>query len=671
MTMMQLYLLAPLAPLAGAIIAGLFGRRIGRAGAHWVAIIGVAISFAVSCVIFADVLKGNTFNGSVYTWLVSGETRFEIGFLIDRLTALMMVVVSFVSLMVHVYTVGYMADDPGYQRFFAYIALFTFSMLMLVMANNFLQLFFGWEAVGLVSYLLIGFWYTRPSAIYANLKAFLVNRVGDFGFLLGVALVLASFGTLDYAAVFSQAPLMAQATIQVIPGSPWLLLSVICIALFVGAMGKSAQFPLHVWLPDSMEGPTPISALIHAATMVTAGIFMVARMSPLFELSQTALSVMLVIGGITAFFMALVAVVQYDIKRVIAYSTLSQLGYMTVALGASAYSAGIFHLMTHAFFKALLFLGAGSVIIALHHEQDMRKMGGLRRTMPVTYWTMLIGAIASAGVPGFAGFFSKDAIIEAVHLSKTPGAGFAWLMVTLCVFVTAFYTFRLVFYAFHGKERFEVHAGEAGYDHDAGHDAGHGHVHESPLVVTVPLVLLAIPSICAGWVIGPILYGNYFGDAIRIAPSHAGVARMAEEFHGVVPMMIHALNAIPFWLVIAGIAAAWYLYILRPGLPAVLRQKAGILVTVLEEKYGFDRFNEWFFAGGARKAGTALWRFGDVAVIDGLMVNGSARLIGWVAGVVRWLQSGFIYHYAFSMIIGVFVLLTLLFFGVFGLALAN
>jgi NADH-quinone oxidoreductase subunit L len=671
MTMMQLYLLAPLAPLAGAIIAGLFGRRIGRAGAHWVAIIGVAISFAVSCVIFADVLKGNTFNGSVYTWLVSGETRFEIGFLIDRLTALMMVVVSFVSLMVHVYTVGYMADDPGYQRFFAYIALFTFSMLMLVMANNFLQLFFGWEAVGLVSYLLIGFWYTRPSAIYANLKAFLVNRVGDFGFLLGVALVLASFGTLDYAAVFSQAPLMAQATIQVIPGSPWLLLSVICIALFVGAMGKSAQFPLHVWLPDSMEGPTPISALIHAATMVTAGIFMVARMSPLFELSQTALSVMLVIGGITAFFMALVAVVQYDIKRVIAYSTLSQLGYMTVALGASAYSAGIFHLMTHAFFKALLFLGAGSVIIALHHEQDMRKMGGLRRTMPVTYWTMLIGAIASAGVPGFAGFFSKDAIIEAVHLSKTPGAGFAWLMVTLCVFVTAFYTFRLVFYAFHGKERFEVHAGEAGYDHDAGHDAGHGHVHESPLVVTVPLVLLAIPSICAGWVIGPILYGNYFGDAIRIAPSHAGVARMAEEFHGVVPMMIHALNAIPFWLVIAGIAAAWYLYILRPGLPAVLRQKAGILVTVLEEKYGFDRFNDWFFAGGARKAGTALWRFGDVAVIDGLMVNGSARLIGWVAGVVRWLQSGFIYHYAFSMIIGVFVLLTLLFFGVFGLALAN
>jgi NADH-quinone oxidoreductase subunit L len=653
MTMQQLYLLAPLAPLAGAIAAGFFGRRIGRAGAHWAAIIGVAIAFAASCVIFADVLKGNTFNGSVYTWLVSGGTRFEIGFLIDRLTALMMVVVTFVSLMVHIYTIGYMADDPGYQRFFAYIALFTFSMLMLVMANNFLQLFFGWEAVGLVSYLLIGFWYTRPSAIYANLKAFLVNRVGDFGFLLGVALVLASFGTLDYAAVFSQAPLMAQATIQVIPGVPWLLLSVICIALFVGAMGKSAQFPLHVWLPDSMEGPTPISALIHAATMVTAGIFMVARMSPLFELSETALSVVLVIGGITAFFMALIAVVQYDIKRVVAYSTLSQLGYMTVALGASAYSAGIFHLMTHAFFKALLFLGAGSVIIALHHEQDMRRMGGLRKHMPVTYWTMLIGAIASAGVPGFAGFFSKDAIIEAVHLSNTPGAGFAWLMVTLCVFVTAFYTFRLVFYAFHGKERFESH----------GHgEAGHGdHAHypqESPAVVTVPLVLLAIPSVCAGWVIGPVLYGNYFGDAIRIAPSHSGMARMAEEFHGVVPMMIHAISTLPFWLALSGIAAAWYLYILRPDLPAVLRSKAGLLVTVLEEKYGFDRFNDWFFAGGARKAGTALWRFGDVAVIDGLMVNGSARLIGWFAGVVRWIQSGFIYDYAFSMIIGAFVLLS-------------
>ena len=643
MTDLQLYLIVPLAPLAGAILAGLGGRRIGRAGAHWITIIGVAISFAASCVIFADVLKGNGFNGPVYTWLVSGGTRFEIGFLIDRLSALMMVVVTFVSLMVHIYTIGYMADDPGYQRFFAYIALFTFSMLMLVMANNFLQLFFGWEAVGLVSYLLIGFWYTRPSAIYANLKAFLVNRVGDFGFLLAIALVLAYFGTLDYAAVFSRAPSMAGATIEAIPGAPWLLLSAICIGLFVGAMGKSAQFPLHVWLPDSMEGPTPISALIHAATMVTAGIFMVARMSPLFEHSQTALSLVLVIGGITAFFMALIAVVQYDIKRVIAYSTLSQLGYMTVALGASAYSAAIFHLMTHAFFKALLFLGAGSVIIALHHEQDMRKMGGLWKYLPWTYGTVLIGAIASAGVPGFAGFFSKDAIIEAVHLSKTPGAGFAWLAVTACVFVTAFYTFRLVFYAFHGKERFESH------DHAP---------HESPAVVTVPLVLLAIPSICAGWLIGPVLFGGYFGGSISIAPSHPGLREMAGEFHGVLPMMLHAPKTLPFWLTVAGIAAAGYLYILKPELPAKLRQRAGVLVTILEEKYGFDRFYDWFFASGARKLGTGLWRFGDVALIDGLMVNGSARLVGWFAGVVRWLQSGYIYHYAFSMIIGVSALLT-------------
>jgi NADH-quinone oxidoreductase subunit L len=651
-TGLPLYLVVPLAPLAGAIIAGLFGRQVGRAGAHWAAIVGVAISFAASCAVFADVLNGNEFNGPVYTWLVAGETRFEIGFLIDRLSALMMVVVTFVSLMVHVYTVGYMAEDPGYQRFFAYTALFTFSMLMLVMANNFLQLFFGWEAVGLVSYLLIGFWYTRPSAIYASLKAFLVNRVGDFGFLIGVALVLAYFGTLDYAAVFSRAPAMAQATIEVIPGAPWLLLSAICIGLFVGAMGKSAQFPLHVWLPDSMEGPTPISALIHAATMVTAGIFMVARMSPLFELSETALALVLLIGGITAFFMALIAVVQYDIKRVIAYSTLSQLGYMTVALGASAYSAAIFHLMTHAFFKALLFLGAGSVIIALHHEQDMRKMGGLWKYMPWTYVTVLIGAIASAGVPGLAGFFSKDAIIEAVHLSKTPFAGFAWLAVTSCVFVTAFYTFRLVFYAFHGKERFDTH--------------GHGHVHESPAVVTVPLVLLAIPSICAGWLIGPILYGDYFGSSIAIAPSHPGLREMAEEFRGVVPMMLHAVNTLPFWLSVAGIAAAWYLYILKPELPGRLRQKAGVLVTLLEEKYGFDRFYDWFFAGGARGFGNGLWRYGDVTVIDGLMVNGSARLVGWFAGVVRWIQSGFIYHYAFSMIIGVFVLLTL-----FGMALLH
>jgi len=657
-SMQQLYLLVPLAPLAGALIAGLGGRAIGRAGAHWAAILGVAISFVASVAIFFDVQSGNVFNGSVYTWLTTGETRFEIGFLIDRLTALMMVVVTFVSLMVHVYTIGYMADDPGYQRFFAYTALFTFSMLMLVMANNFVQLFFGWEAVGLVSYLLIGFWYTRPTAIYANLKAFLVNRVGDFGFLLGIGLVLAHFGTLDYATVFAQSPGIVSITIEIIPGVPWLLISVICICLFIGAMGKSAQVPLHVWLPDSMEGPTPISALIHAATMVTAGIFMVSRMSPLFELSEAALSFVLVIGGITAFFMALVAVVQYDIKRVIAYSTLSQLGYMTVALGASAYSVGMFHLATHAFFKAVLFLGAGSVIIALHHEQDMRKMGGLRKYLPITYLTMFIGALANAGLPPFAGFFSKDSILEAVHLSHTPGAGFAYLMLLAGVFVGGLYSFRLIFYTFHGEERFAAHDAAAGH----GHDAGHGHApHESPLVVTIPLILLAIPSIVAGWTIGTVLYGGYFGSAIFIAPQHEGLAEMAKEFHGVIGMMLHGLTTLPFWFALAGATTAWYLYIVRPELPAVLRQKAGILVTILEEKYGFDRFNDWFFAGGAQGLGGGLWKFGDVTVIDGLMVNGSARVVGWISGLVRLFQSGYIYHYAFTMIIGVFVLLTLWF----------
>ena len=661
--MQQLYLLVPLAPLAGALIAGLAGRAIGRSGAHWVTIIGVTISLIASVAIFLDVLNGNIYNGSVYTWLTSGATRFEIGFLIDRLSVLMMVVVTFVSLMVHIYTIGYMAEDPGYQRFFSYISLFTFSMLMLVMSNNFVQLFFGWEAVGVVSYLLIGFWYTRPTAIYANLKAFLVNRVGDFGFLLGIGLILAQFGTLDYASVFSQAPAMVKTSIEIIPGTPWLLISVICICLFIGAMGKSAQFPLHVWLPDSMEGPTPISALIHAATMVTAGIFMVSRMSPLFELSQAALSFVLVIGGITAFFMALIAVVQYDIKRVIAYSTLSQLGYMTVALGASAYSVGMFHLMTHAFFKAVLFLGAGSVIIALHHEQDMRKMGGLRKYMPITYLTMLIGAFANAGLPPFAGFFSKDSILEAVHLSQTPGAGFAYLMVLMGVFVGGLYSFRLIFYAFHGKERFGAH--DAGHGHAAkdghGHDS-HSHApHESPAVVTVPLILLAIPSIVAGWSIGTVLYGGYFGSSIVIAPEHQGLAEMAKEFHGVIGMMLHGFTTLPFWFALSGAATAWYLYIVKPDLPGLLRQKFSFVVNILMEKYGFDRFNDWFFAGGVRAIGGGLWKIGDVAIIDGFMVNGTARVVGWIAGLVRLAQSGYIYHYAFTMIIGVFVLLTLWF----------
>ena len=687
MDMQTLYLIVPLAPLAGAIVAGLFGWAIGRSGAHRVTIAGMVVSTAASAVVFLDMLDGNNYNGTVYTWLASGNTRFEIGFLVDQLSATMMLVVTFVSLMVHIYTIGYMADDPGYQRFFSYISLFTFSMLMLVMANNFLQLFFGWEAVGLVSYLLIGFWYTRPTANYASLKAFLVNRVGDFGFLLGIALVLMYFGTLHYDAVFASARSLAGNTIEIFPGAAWSLMTVICLLLFVGAMGKSAQFPLHVWLPDSMEGPTPISALIHAATMVTAGIFMVARMSPLFELSETALSVVMVIGAITAFFMALIATVVYDIKRVIAYSTLSQLGYMTVALGASAYSVAIFHLVTHAFFKAALFLGAGSAIIALHHEQDMRRMGGLRKYMPITYLTMLIGAFANAGLPPFAGFFSKDTIIEAVHASHTPGAGFAYLATLLGVLVGGFYSFRLVFYAFHGKERFadprhpdvkeldaeraaekaahqhddHAHGAKGHDDHAHGENAGHAHApHESPAVVTVPLVLLAIPSVCAGWVIGIFLYGGFFGNAIYFSPRHPVMAELAKEFHGVVPMVLHGLTSLPFWFALAGFGAAWYLYIVRPELPRVLRAKAGVLVAVLMDKYGFDRFNDWFFAGGARLVGGGLWKGGDVAVIDGF-INGSARLVGWCAAVVRTLQSGFIYQYAFAMIIGMLVLLTMIF----------
>jgi NADH-quinone oxidoreductase subunit L len=653
--MRLLYLIVPLAPLAGALIAGLAGRAIGRRGAHGFTIAGMLVSTAAAAAVFVDVLNGNTYDGPVYTWLVSGDIRFEIGFLIDRLSATMMLVVAFVSLMVHVYTIGYMAEDPGYQRFFSYISLFTFFMLMLVSANNFLQLFFGWEGVGLMSYLLIGFWYERPSATYAQLKAFLVNRVGDFGFLLGIALIVMYFGSLDYATVFRNAPTLAGNTIELLPGAVWSLMTVICLLLFVGAMGKSAQFPLHVWLPDSMEGPTPISALIHAATMVTAGIFMVARMSPLFELSETALSVVMVIGAVTAFFMALIAIVQNDIKRVVAYSTLSQLGYMTVALGASAYAAGIFHLVTHAFFKALLFLGAGSVIIALHHQQDMRKMGGLRKYMPVTYWTLLIGAIASAGIPGFSGFFSKDAIIEAVHLSRTPGAGFAYFCVLATVFVTALYTFRLVFMTFHGPERFHG---------EGGHGQGEHHPpHESPAVVTVPLVLLAIPSIAAGWFIGPMLFGGYFGNAIAVAPAHDVLAQMGQDFHGIVAMMTHALGTAPFWLAVAGIAAAAWLYLLRPDLPGLIKDKAGVLYTILERKYGFDEAYQRLFGDGAVRFGTGLWKGGDVAVIDGVFVDGSARAVGWIAMLVRTLQSGFIYHYAFAMIIGILVLLTLMFVG--------
>ncbi len=672
--MKTLYLLVPLAPLVGAILAGFFGSLLGRAGAHTITSLGVAISFVLSVIIFQDVQAGHTFNGTVYQWMESGGLKLEVGFLIDQLTVLMMLVVTFVSLMVHIYTIGYMAHDEenwpegskagtnSYQRFFSYISLFTFSMLMLVMSNNFVQLFFGWEAVGLVSYLLIGFWSVRPTAIYANLKAFLVNRVGDFGFLLGIGLIAAYAGTLDYAEVFAKRNELAALT-ETVTG--WPLITAICICLFIGAMGKSAQFPLHVWLPDSMEGPTPISALIHAATMVTAGIFMVSRMSPLFELSDTALSFVIVIGAITTLFMALIAIVQTDVKRVVAYSTLSQLGYMTMALGASAYSVAIFHLMTHAFFKAVLFLGAGSVIIAMHHEQDMRKMGGLRKYMPITYATMLIGAIANAGLPPFAGFFSKDSIIEAVHLANIPGAGFAYFCALAAVFVGGLYSFRLIFFTFHGEERFRKagdHHGDHGHGHDAHDDHGHhGPVepHESPKVVTLPLILLAIPAIASGWLIGTILYGNWFGSAITIAEVHKGMATMAHEFHGIFGMMTHGVTTLPFWLAVGGAATAWYLYIVRPDLPAVIKQKLAFPAMILEEKYGFDRFNDWFFAGGSRLLGRGLWKGGDQVLIDGVMVNGSAAAVGWISGLVRLFQTGRIYQYAFGMIFGVFALLTL------------
>ncbi|HEU0234704.1 MAG TPA: NADH-quinone oxidoreductase subunit L [Gallionella sp.] len=660
MTMQNLYLFVPLAPLAGAIAAGLFGKCLGRAWSHRITIALVAVSFFTSLAIFNDVLAGHVYNGPVYTWLTSGDTSFQVGFLIDRLTVMMMLVVTFVSLMVHIYTIGYMEDDNGYQRFFSYISLFTFSMLMLVMSNNFMQLFFGWEAVGLVSYLLIGFWYKKDTAIYANLKAFLVNRVGDFGFLLGIGLVLMVFGTLDYAAVFANAASHAK-DMAPIPGVSWNMMSAICILLFIGAMGKSAQFPLHVWLPDSMEGPTPISALIHAATMVTAGIFMVARMSPLFELSDTALSFVMVIGAITALFMGFLGIIQNDIKRVVAYSTLSQLGYMTVALGASAYSVAIFHLMTHAFFKALLFLAAGSVIIAMHHDQDIRNMGGLRKYMPVTWITSLIGSLALIGTPFFSGFYSKDSIIEAVEYSHLPGSGFAYFAVVAGVFVTAFYSFRMYFLVFHGKERF--HHPKPTHDHEGGKEddahAHHGNPHETPWVVTLPLILLAIPSVLIGYIaIEPMLYGGYFGDSIFIAEHHHALHKMHEEFHGAFAMALHSLISEPFILALAGVVSSWFFYMKRPDIPAAIKKRFQYIYTLLDNKYYFDRFNDWFFAGGARGASGLLWKFGDVKLIDGLMVNGTAKLVGMFSGVMRRLQSGYIYHYAFSMIIGVFVLLT-------------
>ncbi len=660
-------LAVPLAPLVGSALAGIFGTKfggnwIGRRLSHTLTILGVLVAFILSALTLKSVaMEGARFNETLYTWMVVGGLKMEIGFLVDGLTAMMMCVVTFVSLMVHIYTIGYMEEDEGYNRFFAYISLFTFSMLMLVMSNNLLQLFFGWEAVGLVSYLLIGFWFNKPTAIFANMKAFLVNRVGDFGFILGIGLIVAFGGTLNYTEVFAKA---GELSAMAFPGTNWMLVTVICICLFIGAMGKSAQFPLHVWLPDSMEGPTPISALIHAATMVTAGIFMVARMSPLFELSDTALNFILVIGAITALFMGFLGIIQNDIKRVVAYSTLSQLGYMTVALGASAYSVAVFHLMTHAFFKALLFLGAGSVIMGVHHNQDIRWMGGLRKYMPITWITSLLGSLALIGTPLFAGFYSKDSIIEAVLESHLPAAGFASFAVLAGVFVTAFYSFRMYFLVFHGKERFDQNP-DAHHDdhHDAhGHDDHHGHhkPHESPWVVTVPLVLLAIPSVVIGYLaIGPMLYGEFFKDAIFVnASKHPVMEELAHAFHGPLAMAAHAFSTLPFWLALAGVAVAYYMYLVNPAVPAAIKRNVMPVFKLLENKYYLDWINENILARGARALGTGLWKGGDQTLIDGLVVNGSWKVVGAIAGVARKLQTGYLYHYALVMILGIFVLMT-------------
>lgn len=662
----SMLLAVPLAPLVGSVLAGVLGTQfggnwIGRRLSHTLTILGVLVAFILSAMTLKNVIDGARFNETLYTWMVVGGLKMEVGFLVDGITAMMMCVVTFVSLMVHIYTIGYMEEDEGYNRFFAYISLFTFSMLMLVMSNNLLQLFFGWEAVGLVSYLLIGFWYNKPTAIFANMKAFLVNRVGDFGFILGIGLIVAYTGTLNYTELFAKANELAAINFPwYVFGLDGMLITVICICLFIGAMGKSAQFPLHVWLPDSMEGPTPISALIHAATMVTAGIFMVARMSPLFELSDAALNFIMVIGSITALFMGFLGIIQNDIKRVVAYSTLSQLGYMTVALGASAYSVAVFHLMTHAFFKALLFLGAGSVIMGMHHNQDIRWMGGVRKYMPITWITSLLGSLALIGTPLFSGFYSKDSIIEAVHLSTLPAAGFANFAVLAGVFVTAFYSFRMYFLVFHGPERYDQNPDAHHDDHHGHDDHGHDKPHESPWVVTVPLVLLAIPSVVIGFMtIQPMLYGDFFKDVIFVdAAKHPAMTQLGELFHGPVAMALHGLSTAPFWLALAGVVTAWYMYLVNPKVPAFFARALRPLIVVMENKYFMDWINENILAKGARGLGLGLWKVGDRAIIDGLVVNGSWKVVGLVSGMVRWFQSGFLYHYALVMILGVFVLMT-------------
>ena len=640
--MLNIYSTIVLAPLIGSIIVGLAGNRLGRKASHSITILGVAISTALSLYVFNHhVLNdGEIFNQNIYTWMQIGELNISVGFLVDNLTALMLVVVSFVSLMVHIYTIGYMHDDKGYTKFFSYISLFTFAMFTLVISNNFMQLFFGWEAVGLVSYLLIGFWHHKESAVQANLKAFLVNRVGDFGFLLGIAMVLMFFGTLDYAETFSQKD---QIIGQTLFGGVSAI-TVVCLLLFVGAMGKSAQVPLHVWLPGSMEGPTPISALIHAATMVTAGIFMVSRMSPLFELSDVALTVVMLIGAITALFMGLLGIVQNDIKKVVAYSTLSQLGYMTVALGVSAYSVAIFHLMTHAFFKALLFLAAGSVIVALHHEQDIRKMGGLRKKMPITYVTSLLGTLALIGFPGFAGFYSKDMIIEAVHYSDLPFAGWVYFAVVLGVFITAFYSLRLLFLVFHGESRLDSHTEE--------------HVHETAPSITVPLILLAIPSVLIGYfTIEPILFGGWLENGIFIDSSHLAVSKLEDHFYSAFSLITHSVMTLPFWMMVGGGLTAWVFCIYRTDWADLIQSKFKRINYVLNSLYGFDRFNEIVFVRGSLKIGNLLWKISDMAIIDQLLVNGSARFARYVGAFIRPVQTGYVYHYAFFMIISLMFVL--------------
>jgi NADH-quinone oxidoreductase subunit L len=654
--------LIPLAPLLGSFLSGVLGTRMGgnlfgRSASHGVTILGVFIAFVLSALTLQSVaMDGARFEGTLYNWMQVGDLKMEVGFLIDGLTALMMCVVTFVSLMVHIYTIGYMHEDEGYNRFFSYISLFTFAMLMLVMSNNLLQLFFGWEGVGLVSYLLIGFWFNKPTAIFANMKAFLVNRVGDFGFILGIGLIAAYTGSLNYLEIFDKIASQSQ---TLLPGTDWLLVTVISICLFIGAMGKSAQFPLHVWLPDSMEGPTPISALIHAATMVTAGIFMVSRMSMIFEMSDVALNFVLVIGSITALFMGFLGIIQNDIKRVVAYSTLSQLGYMTVALGVSAYPVSIFHLMTHAFFKALLFLAAGSVIMGVHHNQDIRWMGGLRKYMPITWITSLLGSLALIGTPFFAGFYSKDSIIEAVAESHLPGSGFAYVAVLAGVFVTAFYSFRMYFLVFHGEERFHLNP-------DAHHDAhghGHGHdehPHESPWVVTLPLILLAIPSVVIGYLtIDAVLYSDFLSDAIRIQnEQHHVMHELAEKFEGPFAMGALAWSSVPFWLAISGVFCAFYFYIVNPAIPSWFKARLSFLQNILENKYYLDWFNENVIARGGRILGGVLWRTGDQRIIDGWIVNGAWQLMGKLAVLIRPLQTGFLYHYALVMILGVFLLIS-------------